>query len=247
MKFTITAVLSLLPLLSSAHCIAQRVRVNGQDLGQGTGIRMSTSNNPIQNVNDASFACKNSFQSPVSSKVVDVKAGDKVGVMWGHIIGGAQFANDADNPIAKSHKGPTIFYMAKVDNAATAQPSGLKWFKVFEDGLDGSGKWGVDRMIEGGGWVDFNMPTCVAPGQYLLRAEIIALHSAKTQGQAQFYMGCAQINVSGSGSATGNTVSFPGAYSATDPGILISIYNSKGEPVGNGTPYKIPGPAALTC
>jgi hypothetical protein len=111
MKFTIAAVVSLLPLLSSAHCIAQRVRVNGQDFGQGNGIRMSTSNNPIQNVNDGSFACKSSFQSPVSSKVIDVKAGDKVGVMWGHVIGGAQFANDVDNPIAKSHKGPTIFYM----------------------------------------------------------------------------------------------------------------------------------------
>lgn len=30
---------------------------------------------------------------------------------WGHIIGGAQSSNDADHPIAKSHKGPTIFYM----------------------------------------------------------------------------------------------------------------------------------------
>lgn len=40
-----------------------------------------------------------------------MKAGDKIGVKWGHIIGGAQSGNDADNPIAKSHKGPTIFYM----------------------------------------------------------------------------------------------------------------------------------------
>ena len=57
------------------------------------------------------MACKSGFQSPVSSKVIDVKAGDKVGVQWGHIIGGAQGGNDADNPIAKSHKGPVLFYM----------------------------------------------------------------------------------------------------------------------------------------
>jgi lytic cellulose monooxygenase (C1-hydroxylating) len=43
-------------------------------------------------------------------------------------------------------------------------------------------------MISNGGWVDFTMPSCVAPGNYLLRAEIIALHSASNQGQAQFYM-----------------------------------------------------------
>jgi cellulase len=50
-------------------------------------------------------------------------------------------------------------------------------------------------------------------------------------------MGCAQINVSSSGTKTGTTVSFPGAYSATDPGILVSIYNSQGQPAGNGQPY----------
>jgi cellulase len=45
-------------------------------------------------------------------------------------------------------------------------------------------------MIQNGGWVDMTMPSCIAPGNYLLRAEIIALHSAKNQGQAQFYMVC---------------------------------------------------------
>jgi hypothetical protein len=148
----------------------------------------------VYSVNDANIACKSGFQSPVSSKVIDVKAGDKVGVNWGHIIGGAQSANDADNPIAASHKGPVLFYMyvpfpmhipviclsnasevagepynsgltfsrAKVDNAASASTSGQKWFKVYQDGLDGSGNWGVDRMIQNGGWVDFTMPTCIA-------------------------------------------------------------------------------------
>jgi cellulase len=153
---------------------------------------------------------------------------------------------------------------AKVDNAANAQPNGLKWFKVSEDGLDGSGQWGVDRLISNGGWMDFTMPSCVAPGNYLLRAEIIALHSASSQGGAQFYMvrpsrwvaatmqltdmqGCAQINVSSSGSRSGDTVSFPGAYSANHPGILVSIYNQQGQPLGNGQPYQIPGPSVLRC
>lgn len=75
-----------------------------------------------------------------------------------------------------------------MDNAATASTSGLKWFKVYEDGLDGSGQWGVDRMIKNNGWVDFTLPSCIAAGDYLLRAEIIALHSASKQGEAQFYM-----------------------------------------------------------
>lgn len=125
------ALTTLLPLLTSAHTIAQRVRylpspipfslsptnshsVNGVDNGEAVGIRTALSNYPIQNVNDANIACNANFKQPVSTKVISVKGGDRVGVLWGHVIGGAQFANDPDHPIAKSHKGPTIFYMCVV-------------------------------------------------------------------------------------------------------------------------------------
>lgn len=37
----------------------------------------------------------------------------------------------------------------------------------------------------------------------------------------RFYMSCFQLNVGGSGTATPSTVNIPGAYAATDPGILI--------------------------
>lgn len=84
-----------------------------------------------------------------------------------------------------------MVYLAKVDNAATAQTTGLKWFKVAEDGLS-NGQWAVDKMIANNGWHYFTMPTCVAPGDYLMRVETIALHGAQSQGQAQFYMECAQ-------------------------------------------------------
>jgi len=43
-------------------------------------------------------------------------------------------------------------------------------------------------MIANNGWVDFTLPSCIAAGDYLLRAEIIALHSASKQGEAQFYV-----------------------------------------------------------
>ena len=61
----------------------------------------------------------------------------------------------------------------KVSNAATSGTSGLQWFKVSQNGLDSSGKWGVDRMIANSEWPYFIMPSCVASGQYLLRVEII--------------------------------------------------------------------------
>lgn len=35
--------------------------------------------------------------------------------------------------------------------------------------------------------VNFNLPTCIANGDYLLRIETLALHSAYSAGGAQFY------------------------------------------------------------
>lgn len=134
-------------------------------------------------------------------------------------------------------------WLAKVDNAATASKTGQKWFKVWEDTFDTSSKqWGVDHLIANNGWAYFNLPTCVAAGDYLLRVEILALHSAKTSKQAQFYMSCGQLRIGGSGSTTpSSTVSFPGAYKQDDPSILINIYGSTGQPDNGGKAYSAPG------
>lgn len=57
-----------------------------------------------------------------------------------------------------------------------------------------------------------------------------------------------RIRITGSGTNAGsNFVSFPGAYSANDPGILVSIYDTTGNPYMGGKPYTIPGPRPLTC
>lgn len=85
----LAAAVALLPALASAHAIAQRVRVNGQDFGLGNGIRVASSNNPITNVNDGSIACNSAVSS--SSQVIAIKPGDRVGVLWGHVVGGAQY------------------------------------------------------------------------------------------------------------------------------------------------------------
>lgn len=78
---------------------------------------------------------------------------------------------------------------AKVRNAATTSTTGLQWFKIAEDGFSSS-SWAVDRMISGGGWNYFTLPSCIAPGNYLMRVELIALHAAFSSGGAQFYVSC---------------------------------------------------------
>lgn len=71
----------------------------------------------------------------------------------------------------------------------------------------------------------FTIPAATPSGDYLARIEHIGLHAASQANGAQFYLSCGQITVTGGGSGTPSPlVSFPGAYSATDPGILIQIY-----------------------
>jgi len=131
-------------------------------------------------------------------------------------------------------------YMGAVDSFASSDGSGIGWFKIFADGFDGT-NWGVTRLYAAKGLQTFTIPSCIPPGNYFLRAEIIALHPASTYPGAQVYVECAQINVTGGGSTSPPTVSFPGAYHPTDPGITIDIYYP---PVTN---YTIPGPPVFTC
>lgn len=96
------------------HAIFQRLRVNDVDQGQLVAVRAPAVNNPIQTVTSPAIACNTGLYSPVSTEVVTVPAGAKVGAWYEHILGGPQGANDAGNPIASSHKGPIMAYIAKV-------------------------------------------------------------------------------------------------------------------------------------
>lgn len=83
------------------------------------------------------------------------------------------------------------------------------WVKLAEDGYTGT-TWAVDTLIANKGKHSFTLPSVLAPGDYLLRGEIIALHESDTAYNvnsargAQFYMECVQVTVTGSGT----TVSF---------------------------------------
>lgn len=59
-----------------------------------------------------------------------------------------------------------------MDDASSADPKGLSWTKVALEGLN-NGVWGVDTMVAGNGWWYFTLPSCIAPGDYLMRAELV--------------------------------------------------------------------------
>ncbi|KAK4239232.1 putative endo-beta-1,4-glucanase D [Achaetomium macrosporum] len=135
------------------------------------------------------------------------------------------------------HPGPMQFYMARVPDGQDVKSwngDGAVWFKVYHEQPNFGAQLTWPNNVP--------IPRCIRSGYYLLRAEHIGLHVAQSQGGAQFYISCAQIGVTGGGSTDPpNKVAFPGAYKATDPGILINI----NYPVP--TSYKNPGPAVFSC
>lgn len=58
-----------------------------------------------------------------------------------------------------------------------------------------------------------------------MRAEHIALHAAEEFGGAQYYVGCAQLSVTGSGAGSPSPVTkIPGQYTGYESGLIIDIY-----------------------
>ncbi|TAQ90984.1 hypothetical protein B7494_g740 [Chlorociboria aeruginascens] len=176
--------------------------------------------------------------STPSKDVIEVNAEDIITTEWHHTLSGFN-ASDVADPIETWQKGPIIVYLAKVDDALTTSTTGLNWFKIYEDGLT-SGVWALDKLIVNEGIVNFTIPKCIPNGQYLLRAEIITLNAPSSYPNAEFYMECAQINISGGGAAVPSTVSFPGAYKSSDADNTFDLSE-------NPTSYPIPGPALFTC
>ncbi len=166
------------------------------------------------------------------SRVASVNAGDALVFEW-------RDWPDASQPgsIDSSHKGPCAVYMKKVDNsAASNNAAGDGWFKIMEDGYDSTaGKWCTEKLIPNDGHLGATIPKDLAAGYYLVRPELLALHQAdKTPPDPQFYVGCAQIFLSSSGSATPpNTVSIPGYVNMSTPAMTFNIW---------AQPMKLPFP-----
>ncbi|KAE8374926.1 putative endo-beta-1,4-glucanase D [Aspergillus bertholletiae] len=214
--------------LVSAHTTVHAVWINDVDQGEGNSdsgyIRSPPSNSPLTDVTSKDMTCN--VNNKATAKTLEVKAGDKVTFEWHH-----ESRSESDDIIASSHNGPILVYMAPTDKGT----AGNGWVKIAEEGYT-DGTWAVQNLIKNKGKHSITVPD-VAAGEYLFRPEIIALHEGNREGGAQFYMECVQVKVTSSGSKTlPEGVSIPGAYTATDKGILFNIYNSFDS-------YPIPGPA----
>lgn len=232
MRFSVASALAMASTVSG-HALMYGVSVNGEDQGDGQNvyIRTPANNSPVKDLTSPDIVC-NVNGGKAAPKFVSAAAGDTLTFEWYH-------DNRGDDIIDGSHKGPIITYIAPYTET---DGTGAIWTKIQEAGLSG-GQWAVDKLKANGGKIDFDLPSGLKAGKYLIRQEIIAHHeSDATYDQnpargAQFYPSCVQVEVTGSGSAVPDEgFDFNTGYKYTDEGIHFNLY-------GGASTYKIPGPA----
>ena len=148
-------VLSLLTAAStvSAHTIFVALEAGGTTNPVGHGVRAAKLDSPIQNVASNDMACNGASNSVMSTdKIINVEAGSTVKAVWRHTL-----QSGANDVMDASHKGPTIAYLKKVDNALTDSGVGGGWFKIQEDGHN-NGQWGTSTVISNGGLHSMYVP-----------------------------------------------------------------------------------------
>ncbi|PVI08296.1 lytic polysaccharide monooxygenase [Periconia macrospinosa] len=203
-----------------------------QDAAPWMPQRKWTTNEPILSPTNTSLAC-NAPGDPARA-YIPITAGQTITAVymyWIHTV------------------GPMIAWMARCphdDCHAAADATALSWFKIGQRGLESgtieTGVWfqGSFSRWDGGPslWGE-KVPEGLEPGRYLVRHEVVSLHSAR---KPQFYVQCAHLEVSGEGRERPGDeylTRIPGVWSMEQPEINIDIYAPG---VSNSTVYNIPGP-----
>lgn len=109
--------------LASAHTIFTQLQAGGTTNPISYAIRDPSYDGPITDVTSNDLAC-NGGPNPTtaSDKIITVTAGSTVTAVWRHTL-----TSGADDVMDASHKGPTIAYLKKVDNALTDSGIGNGW------------------------------------------------------------------------------------------------------------------------
>jgi hypothetical protein len=160
-------------------------------------VRKIPNDGPVTDISKTDIAC-NQGGNLGTNQMLDVNAGSDITFQWTNWL--------------SDHKGPVTTFMASCNGDCSGfTASDGKWFKIDQAGYT-NGQWASDKLIADGNKWTSTIPAGLASGQYLVRYEIVALHST---GQPQYYPGCVQVNVKNGGAdkpSASELTSFPGMY-----------------------------------
>ncbi|KAK6087336.1 glycoside hydrolase family 61 protein [Seiridium cupressi] len=142
-------------------------------------------------------------------------------------------------PISPMPEG--IFSSCDGSCEAFSGSTGDVWVKIHQAGYDATldPPWASKRLPTQNSTWSVTLPSSIAPGEYLLRHEILGLQRTNTNGSlAQFYPSCNQITITGSGTTQLPTgIALPGAYQPDDTTSIFLEYRD----ISADNPYTAPG------
>jgi Auxiliary Activity family 9 (formerly GH61) len=125
-------------------------------------------------------------------------------------------------------QGPIMVWMYACQGAdmKSCDGTGEHWFKINQTGmwappLKGI-NWGTAIVYSHGNYT-VQIPKTLKSGLYLIRHELIAQHQANNP---QFYAECAQLSLTGSGTAFPSAeymAKIPGYALQSDPGVTVCL------------------------
>ncbi|KAI0023047.1 glycosyl hydrolase family 61-domain-containing protein [Xylariomycetidae sp. FL0641] len=222
---TFGALLSL-AALARAHYTFDQLVVNDELVGSAnTYIRAhERSYYPTQFADILADDFRCNLNAAAAPGVMDVVAGDRVALKQAY--GGTGMA----------HPGPAQVYMSRAPGGdVTAYAGDGAWFKVHQSLLCTPAA-GDPAALRAGAWcsygedrIEFPVPATLPDGEYLVRAEHLALHGAHA-GESEAYYACAQVRVSGNAGAgaevPGPTTPIPALYDPAAPELNFSLWGA---------------------
>lgn len=225
MKSSLLPALAALVATTNAHYIFNKFAASAIKFTTYDHIRENTNyNSPVTDLASKDLRCNVGGASGSNTTTLPIKAGDPF-----------TFTSDT----AVYHQGPISLYMSKAPGKVADFDGSGGWFKIYDWGPTFSGgqaTWPMRSMSfflvshlrsrentdMSAADYTYNIPKCIKDGEYLLRIQSLAIHNPGST--PQFYISCAQLNVTGgSGAANPATVSIPGAFKATDPGYTANV------------------------
>jgi hypothetical protein len=226
----------------AAHGAVTSYNIAGKDYPGYQGFSPSNSPNVIQwqwpdynptlTATDSKVRCNGGRSASLSATAAP---GDTVTATW------QQWTHS---------QGPVMVWMYKCSgDFSSCDGSGAGWFKIDEGGFHGDGVkvfldsetpsgWDIAKLVGGNKSWSSKIPAGLAAGNYLVRHELIALHQANSP---QWYAECAQLVVTGSGTAQPDSsykTSIPGYAGNNDANIRFNINDHS-----RAQTYTMPGPA----
>src|ERR1700743_616636 len=128
-------------------------------------------------------------------------------------------------------------------------PNKVKFFKVDAPSYDAAtDSWANERAADHNMTHTFTIPSDLKPGTYVVRTELLALHTNTPSfawtplAGPEFYLGCFNVEVTGTGTSTPEGMTFPGAYKTGEKGLTFSPSTGPGSGVEKKRKYVTPGP-----